>query len=120
MTNVKKLLILLSDGKRRTRARIAEEMGLTVEEAERVIRTAMAAKNIASAAPAVVYRITEPGKAQAVREPVKPELLVRKRSERYRRQNSKPTAVRVRNDLMTHRATSGAIPNSVFALGAHA
>jgi len=126
VTLVKDLLIIMADGKRRTKHDVAKEMGLSPEEAHRVLRTAMSGSNIQSHQVPVYYTITEHGQAEAVRRPLKQQTLERKARERRERairaaeaaERKKEEAERASQaGSITYRAKTGQIANSVFSWG---
>lgn len=120
MTKVKTLLILLADGVPRSKADIAEALGLSIKDTHTTIQTALKTATIESHVTPVFYAITEAGAAESTRQPVKKETLARKRREAAIREAAKAERKKRDEEItlqahsITYRATSGKIANSVF------
>lgn len=154
MTNMKRVLALMADGKPRTRAQIQDELGWSDAQSENTIRHIRAAGGLSLMAPPPVYSITPKGRETLA----KPELdkatvaklaaerrtlrrrmsaadktsnvnsriSAKMREEREERARIREEAraekleeARRANEALSfiHRASTGQVPNSIFAMG---
>lgn len=152
MTNIKRVLALMADGKPRTRAQIQDELGWTYAQAENTIRNIRASGGMSLLAPPPIYTISKLGfEALAKPELDKATIAQRAKERRVKRRRLSAAERSAKNKdsaLMTtkrdeqasvraqeiaeklekarranealsfiHKASTGQVPNSIFAMG---